>query len=331
MLVFFAAFGHAPQFADTFPMRLKHDADISQVTYFKKHELQGLYISNPEDGKLAQASFPTDTPDGTLYVGCVANEHVTPSAATMKSADGTVEPFTQSTYHLKYDSTIPTCAATQGFAIYGQFNGPWAAVVGKKESFSVVELLSFPVYTAKLHGSWWNDHYVYHWWFLAAVVVTLISARWTSTWPRILVASLFLASAFDRFSHAFTLGVFVVAAVADGIPALLVMLPKRPAKWGWIAFCVLVAVSVGMLSNWWVPVLLLLAQCFDVTRMLARPIACMLFVGSGYLVAPLALLGLTLYTIAVMSMGTDANPVTGYAVGDLEPFIPFRDIRVYVT
>ena len=313
-------------------MRLKHDADISQVTYFKKHELQGLYISNPEAGKRAQASFPTDSPDGTLYVGCVASEHITPDEATMKSADGTVEPFTQSTYHLKYDDKIPTCA--NGFAIYGQFNGPWAAVVGKKESFSVIELLSFSVYTAKLHGSWWNDHYVYQWWFLTAVVVTIVSAYFTRAWPRILVASLFLASAFDRFSHAFTLGVFIVAAVADGIPALLVLLPKRAAKWGWIVFCVLVAVSVAWLSpmsNWWVPGLLLLAQCFDVTRMLARPIACMLFIGSGYLVAPLALLGLTLYTIAVMFMGTDANPVTGYAVGDLEPFIPFRDIRVYVT
>ena len=334
MLLLYAAFGHAPQFADTFPMRLKHDEDVSQVTYFKKHEMQGLYISSPTSGKLVQATFPTDSPDGTLHVGCVASEHITPNATVMVSASGTVEPFTQSTYHTKYDSKIPVCNAS--FAVYGDFKGPWAVVVGKTETFTVGELLSFPVYSAKLHGSWWNERYMYQWFFLGACVVTLIAAYYTRTWPRILVASLFLAGALDRFAHAWTFGVFGVTAAADGIPALLTLIPRtyklcgvNVAKWGWIVFCLGVAASTAFLSSVWVAIALVIAQFFDLTRMLARPAACFLFLGSGYVVAPLALLVLTLYGLAVTFMGTDTNPVTGYAVGELEPFIPeTRSFRV---
>ena len=331
LLLFAFHHGHVPQFADTFPMRLKHDQDVSQVTYFKKHELQGLYISNPEHDTLVQATFPTDSPDGTLHVGCVASEHIVPNTTAMVSKDGHVEPFTQTTYHTKYDSKIPACNAS--FAIYGHFKGPWGAVIGKKERFTVGELLSFPVYSAKLHGSWWNERYTYQWFFLGACVVTLIAAYFTRGWPNVLVASLFLAGALDRFSHAWTLGVFGVAAAADGIPALLVLIPREyrlcgvgVKKWGWILFCLGIAGSTAWLSfnalGVSVAVALVVAQFFDVTRMLARPAACFLFLGSGYVVAPLALLVLTLGALAVTFMGTDTNPVTGYAVGALEPFLP---------
>ena len=325
LLLFAFHHGHVPQFADTFPMRLKHDQDVSQVTYFKKHELQGLYISNPEHDTLVQATFPTDSPDGTLYVGCVVSEHVTPNTTAMVSKDGHVEPFTQTTYHTKYDSKIPTCPS--GFAVYGHFKGPWGVVIGKKERFTVGELLSFPVYSAKLHGSWWNERYMYQWFFLGACVVTLIAAYFTRGWPNVLVASLFIAGALNRFAHAWTLGVFGVAAAADGIPALLVLLPRnRVKKWGWVLFCLGVAGSTAWLSfnalGVSVAVALVVAQFFDVTRMLARPVACFLFLGSGYVVAPLALLVLTLGALAVTFMGTDTNPITGYAVGALEPFLP---------
>ena len=257
--------------------------------------------------------------------------HVTPDATAMVSADGHVEPFTQTTYHKKYDSKIPTCPS--GFAVYGHFNGPWGAVIGKKERFTVGELLSFPVYSAKLHGSWWNERYTYQWFFLGACVVTLIAATFGMSWPNVLVASLFLAGALDRFSHAWTLGVFGVTAAADGIPALLVLIPRKyrlrgvgVKKWGWILFCLGVAGSTAWLSfnalGVSVAVALVVAQFFSVTRMLARPVACFLFLGSGYVVAPLALLVLTLGALAVTFMGTDTNPVTGYAVGALEPFLP---------
>ena len=334
LLLFAFHHGHVPQFADTFPMRLKHDQDVSQVTYFKKHELQGLYISNPEHDTLVQATFPTDSPDGTLHVGCVASEHiVTPNTTAMVSKVRT--PSNPSRRRRTTRNTTPRFphVPNASFAIYGHFKGPWGAVIGKKERFTVGELLSFPVYSAKLHGSWWNERYTYQWFFLGACVVTLIAAYFTRGWPNVLVASLFLAGALDRFSHAWTLGVFGVAAAADGIPALLVLIPREyrlcgvgVKKWGWILFCLGVAGSTAWLSfnalGVSVAVALVVAQFFDVTRMLARPAACFLFLGSGYVVAPLALLVLTLGALAVTFMGTDTNPVTGYAVGALEPFLP---------
>ena len=61
-------------------MRLLHDIEVSQVTYFRtKLEMQGVYIPNPHAGEIIQAAFPIKEPSGILYAGCVSNASETPN------------------------------------------------------------------------------------------------------------------------------------------------------------------------------------------------------------------------------------------------------------
>jgi len=268
-------FAHAPQFADEFPMTLQHGADISQVTYFKpKGSMQGLLIKSATSGTLVQAVFRSERPEGQLHVGCVENSTQIPPPHPLntpnRSVESSTEPFTQTRYHTFYDSTIP--ADCERFAVYGEFSTPWAAVVGKKESFSPTELVMFPVYSAKLHGSWWNDNYVYHWPFLVALIVGLCYGF------RPFVIGLFVASAANRFAHAWTL-----VGLADLIPAALIMYPN---KYLWFILVLLVAISAAVLSSWWIAAIIaILGVCFP---RFGRGFTLLFAVGSGYLIGPIA-------------------------------------------
>lgn len=284
--------GHVPQFANNFPMEMKHDdVDISQVTYFRPdgsmrdQSMQGLYVAEPKENVIVQVAFPSNNPDGNLYAGCVANRSQIPLEVNMTSAKGTTEPFTQTKYYMKYDSTFPDCAGLD-YAIYGNFDTQWSAVVGKKESFSATELLSFPIYSAKLHGSWWSDNYVYQWPFLAAVVIS----AWFGL--RTLTVALFIASAANRLAHAWTFVVF-----ADLIPAVLVVCDVTVLWW---ALGVLTAVSMFVLSSWWLGVLLIFLPLVPVV---GKPLLCLFIFGSGYFVAPFFLF----LTLATEYLGKTQN------------------------
>ena len=290
LLVFaLAPVGHAPQFVKTRHAQLKHDNDVSQAIYFK--DSGSLRVKHPKAGKLVQVSFARNDPVGDLFVGCDGNE----TAVELVSASGTSEPFTQTKYYTKYESKFPTCASS--FTIRGTFKEPWAAVVGKKEQFSAWELLAFPVFSAKLHGSWWIDNYVYHWWFIAAlgcsgVLHLLWRTDWRTGW-RTFTAALFFASAANRLSHAWTPVVFV-----DILPGLFVLQSALQwgsfngcVRWGWriiIAFAVFSVLAFGWIHpmNWFVAAALIAGFWRPA---LGNPFACFFLFGSGYVVAPLAL------------------------------------------
>ena len=251
-------------------MTLRHDPDISQVTYFKPTgSMQGLFVENAAADTLVQATFYSGDPEGTLHAGCVnASTQIPASIPLNATNESTVEPFTQTRYNTLFDSTIP--ADCERYAIYGNFTSPWAAVVGKKESFGAVELLMFPVYSAKLHGSWWNDNYVYEWPFIVALAIGLCFGL------RAFVVALFVASAANRFAHAWT---FV--AIVDLIPAFLIAYDRRVLWW---IFVVLVAVSVAILSSWWLAAII--ATCGLFFPRFGRGLTLLFAVGSGYFMGP---------------------------------------------
>jgi len=270
------AIGHAPQFVKTRHAQLKHDNDVSQAVYFKKPG--SLKVKHPKAGKLVEVSFSRNQPVGSLYVECNGIE----AEVNLTSVSGTSEPFTQTMYYTKYDSKFPTCGSS--YVIRGTFEEPWAVVVGKKEQFSAWELLAFPVFSAKLHGSWWSENYLYHWWFLGA----LISLPWG--W-RAFTAALFFASALNRLSHAWTPVVFV-----DILPGLFVLLRDTRfagcVRWGWrmmIAFAVFSVLAFGWVHvmNWFVAAALVAGIWVPAV---GNSLACFFVFGSGYFIAPLALL-----------------------------------------
>ena len=275
-LVLSAVLGHAPQFAKTRRVRLKHANDVSQAVYFKGSG--SLLVMDPKAGKVVQVSFTRNHPVGDLFVGCDGTE----TAVELVSATGTSEPFTQTMYYTKYDSKFPTCVSS--FTVRGVFEEPWAVVVGKKEQFSAWELLAFPVFSAKLHGSWWNENYVYHWWFIVALACSCLGLR-TFT------AALFFASAADRLTHAWTPIVLV-----DILPGVFILLEQTSfagcVRWGWRAMTALAVFSVlafGWLHvmNWFVAAALVAG--FWVPAF-GNSLACFFVFGSGYFIAPLALL-----------------------------------------
>ena len=282
MWLFFVAIGHAPQFVRGTDAILKHHNDISQAVYFKGPGK--LRVDNPKAGKLVQASFSRADPVGDLFVGCGSFSMKVNMSSTV---DGTIEPFTQTRYFTLYDSAFPECVSS--FTLRGTFDEPWAVVVGKKEQFSAWELLAFPVYSAKLHGSWWNEHYAYHWWFYVAAIMGVVVRN-----PRVFVAFLFFASAADRLTHAWTPVVFV-----DIIPGLFVLFPKNWAtRWGWrlfsaIAIIALLAFGWSLPINWLVAFVLILTLFCST---LGHPLVCLFFLGSGYVIAPIVFILVRAFT-----------------------------------
>ena len=269
---------HAPQFAEEFPMRLLHDIEVSQVTYFRtKLEMQGVYIPNPHAGEIIQAAFPIKEPSGILYAGCVSNASETPNeTAVSRSKSSTVEPFTQTEYFMSYDSKLPSCS--DGYAMYGTFDHPWSIVVGTKETFTPFELFSFPIYSARLHGSWWNQHYTYASFFACSVILGFIFGF------RHFVGILFFASAADRLSHAFTW-----IALVDIIPGLLIIFDSSRLAFVWWIFVGISAagvIALGGAAGAAVGAVILIGIWFP---LIGRPLACVFLFGSGYFMGPLAL------------------------------------------
>ena len=271
MVLITLTISHAPQFVKTPHAHLQHTSDVSQAVYFKQ---SGSLSGGPLSTNV-QVSFSRNRPVGALYVECDGNETV----VDLVSAVGTSEPFTQTVYYTKFTQRL-TCASS--FALRGTFDEPWAVIVGTKEQFSAWELLAFPVISAKLHGSWWSENYTYHWWFVGAVVCL---GLWG--W-RAFTAALFFASAANRLTHAWTPVVF-----ADILPGLLVLSHHECSReWGWrvmIAFAVLSVLAFGWHHAMnWVVAAALIAGCW--MPAFGNPLACFFVFGSGYLVAPLALL-----------------------------------------
>ena len=134
---------HAPQFKSGI-VKVK-DTGVSQVTYFKNGGAK-LFIQGVRgEASDYSVAFPRKRPKGTLFVDGVVRAVSTDS--------GTVEPFTQTKY---YSMDIGSAKN-----ITGNFTHPWSVVLGVEEKFSIWELLAFPVFSAKLHGSWWNENYMY--------------------------------------------------------------------------------------------------------------------------------------------------------------------------
>lgn len=129
-----------------------------------------------------------------LYVGCggcMTHDPIVASPAAISGyQSAVVEPFTQTVYrsafhkdNRKFSAALlsPSLCPQQHFTIRlvdfkNRSDGKpivWAPVVGLGESFTFVELLSFPLFILKNHGSAWTG-LDWTWWlclFLAPVVI----------------------------------------------------------------------------------------------------------------------------------------------------------------
>lgn len=220
---------------------------------------------------------PIDPSTYSLYIGCggcVASEDliVIPPVHVSEYEPAELEPFTQMLYHSifpkderKYNTSglrLDACPEKH-FTIRLRDHGNrtddtpivWGPVIGLGESFTFVELLSFPLFILWNHGEVWNG-YGWTWWLWLFVGAPLIinavrellrcrGVRVLDPWPWTHRLNLrepfyelalvgFTAAAFEELTHlvyaqvgapmgyGFWVGLFGVILFAQGVPIVFV-------------------------------------------------------------------------------------------------------------
>lgn len=190
------------------------DHKISQAYYFKTNHIDGIEIPSSiaqntiedKDGLTLQVTLrhKYNINDFQLFVGCLPDTnndirnictgitsfpYNNSNSITPKSPK--LEPFSQSVYHMAVDLTlknnIGTCNHTNGsYAIIlkstqQHFPILWSAVIGKGETFSLLQLLSYPLYLGHVHGSYGNERYRFYllvYIFIGSVLKSIIGGRY---------------------------------------------------------------------------------------------------------------------------------------------------------
>lgn len=234
------AVAHVPFFADKVAVLERH-SDISQVYYFKRSG--SLYGSVDTTVSIIG---PKQRKGGChAVIDCDGNVTVVP----FEGGGYKVEPFTQSRYYTYYEEA----RACKEMYVKGYCGSPWGAVVGVEEEFHVVDLLAMPGVVARVHGSWWNHHYIVGWLLLvflplpflaelelghtflvAAIVVSLAFMI-----DKIVATALF-ASSFLAWTLTFAELIIIAAA------AFLIVSPSRVAAKASILLAILFLFLFGI-------------------------------------------------------------------------------------
>ena len=189
-----------------------HDHTTSQVIYMRGSGGLEIHLKSNTDpfdvmGNeiLEVDAIFRDEVDQTTYSlyigcgGCVVSEDsiVIPPVPLDGYEPAEVEPFTQTAYRSvlplearKYNTSgLRAAVCDQGhFTIRlvdhmnRTDNSPivWAPVIGLGESFTFTELIEFPIYILRNHGSYWNDmYYTFPIWLLVGAPLLVIGT--TST------------------------------------------------------------------------------------------------------------------------------------------------------
>ena len=190
-----------------------HKARVSQVLYGKLLPGQQLCLRAAEPAEsyyevdFVSAEAGTFRGSLTFSLHCDGAAGATAGAPSACASDlpGKVEPFTQSAYHSVMQSTCgsaylnsstaaslsPTLSGSPrmlrpvcppGDRIRACLQAPSTAtgvvlggiVVGREETFCLRDLASFPLYVARLHGSYGNRDYVLHYIAVALVAIAFL-------------------------------------------------------------------------------------------------------------------------------------------------------------
>lgn len=207
-----------------------------------------------------------------LYIGCggciEGTDPIVVSPVQLRGyEDGELEPFTQTRYFsvfskkertfnssLLHETACPQKHFTIRLVDYMNRtdNRPivWGPVVGLEEKFTFTELIGFPLYILRNHGSYWNDlGYTYFVCLLCTTSLWLLTKYYitksicTSMDIREVLYDLatigFVAAAIEEFVHlvyaqngipirtGFYLGLFLVIFFSQGVPLFFVITVRR--------------------------------------------------------------------------------------------------------
>jgi hypothetical protein len=213
-----AVFAHVPAFGP-FEHNCAHahsnDATLSQVAYFRGTgglELELKSDTEPVDTLKGQnidldviLRDKADLSTFAVYVGCGGCMKDDELSAGMMFGlhyeQPSIEPFTQTVMRSvlpdalrKFDSSVlnSTVCPQRHFVVslhdFGNRStgGPlvWSAVLGRREQFTLLELINFPYYTVALHGYYWSG---FGWTF--PVVILLIAPLTLLLWRSLRAAA----------------------------------------------------------------------------------------------------------------------------------------------
>lgn len=250
---------HVPSFGCSC-CNISHSPDVSQTFYFKTTQSDAIVVpmDKIQDSLHLSAVFQQKyAPDLLkLRIGCGKCEQfdlLEEVPLVYKAAE--LETFTQSAYYSGFERTYNSSELSQlgcSSALVVQLGTlqtnstyRWSAVVGKTKIFTALELVSFPIYIARIHGSYWNQSYYYWVYFIAAIAIVtillIVHRRGERTSVQIFTAygiGLFAASGADKMQHLISstlliaapstsslsmgFGVFIV--IAEGIPIVMLLL-----------------------------------------------------------------------------------------------------------
>lgn len=174
---------HVPEFYDG-PydeiVGFHHDTvKISQVKYTKGN----LAVKfTPTQADKASVILNDKNKDETVYFGCGLSEsnlirYDKDSTTDVVDNKPELEFVTQSVQRRAYTFTFKASNSTCIMKVNApNWDGLRAGlVVGTGESFTIEELLSFPIYIQQLHGNWWTQQF---YWIIVFYVVGALFALW---------------------------------------------------------------------------------------------------------------------------------------------------------
>lgn len=273
---------HVPTYCSTSCCTPPHDHTISQITYLKGSggiEIPIKTDTMPFDtanGEMIDfdAVFRDDVDLTTfdLYIGCgrcnetgVNATIPSPSVSLGAYQDPEFEPFTQTAYrslfakeNRTFNSSLLSAAECpeKYFTIYlvdydnrtDKTPIVWGPVIGLKEEFTFMEILQFPIFVLRNHGSDWNEVGITYWILLGLGLATAVFWVAWKCFRKTLAQSktlrvryglyhlalvgfgaagieqlihLVIAHSSVAISGPFYIGVFLVILLAQGFPALL--------------------------------------------------------------------------------------------------------------
>ena len=192
-------FAHVPTYGGCVDNCCKppHAPDVSQVVYLKGSGGLELHLEDITEYDVLDVDVvlrdDVNMSSYDLYIGCggcVPQDPIVVSPVPLSEYGPVeIEPFTQTAYRSvltktqrKFDTKqLRNC--TEGhftIRLVDSSSSPvvWGAVVGLKEQFTFEELLLFPVYVLRNHGTMWNDIGWTYWvWLFFGAPLFLILGR----------------------------------------------------------------------------------------------------------------------------------------------------------
>ena len=231
------AVAHVPFFSED-SITLQKQKETSQAYYFQ--QVGQLIADDGADFVEVVSSTRNNPCDISVLCGETA-------VVVGRAVEAHGETFTQSVYYTLYSATL-NC--TQRMRVVGDCEHPWAAVVGKDEVFTVGELISFPIYTAKVHGRWWSQQYSLGWFVLLALLYSGYKGFDASLVAVSVAVALWAARAHHATVFAGTLWAALFAATELLMIPVALTVPRLPVLAAVLALVLACAGVGGLLVPW---------------------------------------------------------------------------------